>query len=214
MAYTIDHLYKKFLESTDKMGGDFYTIPYMMNRLESSTHDFIGETVKFFENTQEIRDDIRPLYKPLNLPVIQDPNDVNFVVATLPNDYYHLIDAQVKEPGIVVRKTNIIRHGQKEIYFADPNKKPEKEYPIIVIYDTYIRIYTPGTPNQITGFYLKKPTFGDYNAPDLTVEVAVNLPEYAVDKILKNIVSETLIAIGDPRASVQYQDKENYRKRR
>ena len=33
MAYTVEHFYKKVLEGADKMGSDFYTLEYVMNRL-------------------------------------------------------------------------------------------------------------------------------------------------------------------------------------
>ena len=64
MAYTVKHLYTKVLEGTDKLGFDLIPLSVVMNRLETATLDFIGETVKFIENNQEIRDDLRTLYKP------------------------------------------------------------------------------------------------------------------------------------------------------
>ena len=74
MAYTVSHLYDKVTEGLDKMGSDLFTVPYVLNKLEAATYDFIGESVKFIENTQEIRDDIRTLYKPYSWPIVVLPS--------------------------------------------------------------------------------------------------------------------------------------------
>lgn len=215
MAYTVKHLYEKVLEGTDKMGSDFYTVPYVMNRLEAATYDFIGETVKYIENTQEIRDDIRTLYKPFKLNVVDDPNDSSYKSIALPNDYLHLMTAKVIDANVTVRKTRLIRHGQEEIFQTDPDTRATAEYPSIVIYDDILRILSPGNPTSVTGFYIKKPTFGssDIHHEDLESEIAVNLPENATDKIIKNIINDIFISIGDPRAVPQHQVKETYRER-
>lgn len=214
MAYTVDHLYKKVLENSDKMGSDFFTLEYVMNKLETATYDFIGETVKFIENTQEIRDDLLSLYKPFKLPVVTDPNNAEFGAMALPEDYLHLMSARVMDKDIKVRETTLIRHGQDEIFLQDPDTKPTAVYPLLSAYDSYIRVYSPGSPEFITGFYVKKPIFGAYSIHDDTeIEIAVNLPDASTEKIIKTIVNEIFIAVGDPRAQMQYANKETYRKR-
>lgn len=214
MAYTVNHLYKKVLELTDKMGSDFFSIEYVMNRLETAAYDFIGETVKFIENTQEIRDDLLPLYKPFKIEVIVDPNDSDYASIALPKDYLHLMSARVMNSDVAVRETTLIRHGQDEVYLQDPDTKPTAEYPLLSAYDTYIRIYSPGNPEYITGFYIKKPTFGKYSVhDDLDSEIAIDLPDQSLEKVIKTIVNEIFVATGDPRAQAQYSNKETYRKR-
>lgn len=215
MAYTVEHLYKKVLEGTDKMGSDFYPLPYVMNRLQTATFDFIGETVKFIENTQEIRDDIRPLYKPFKIAVVDDPNDASYKSIALPEEYLHLMEGKVVDANVTVRSTRIIRHGQEEIFQSDPDTRATAEYPTIVIYDNIIRILSTGNPTHVEGFYVKKPTFGtdDINHGDIENEIAVNLPDNATDKIIKTIINDIFISVGDPRAQLQHAVKETYRKR-
>lgn len=215
MAYTVNHLYKKVLEGTDKMGSDFYTVPYIMNRLEASTYDFIGETVKYIENTQEIRDDIRTLYKPFKYAVIEDENDSTYKAVSLPEEYLHLMSAKVIDSEVAVRETRIIRHGQEDILETDPDTKATAVYPTLVQYDNVLRIISPGSPTHVTGFFVKKPTFGpsDIHLDDLENEIAVNLPDNAVDKIIKNIINDIFTSTGDERAQGQFQIKETYRKR-
>jgi len=215
MAYTINHLYKKVLEGADKMGSDFFPIEYVMNKLQTATYDFIGETVKYIENTQEIRDDIRTLYKPFNIPTIKDPNDDSYMSIALPNDYLHLMQVKVIDANVEVRKTRLIRHGQEEIFETNPNTQATAMYPTVVLYSDILRILSSdGTPTAIQGFYLMKPTFGLYSRhDDWDYEIAVNLPDQATDKIIKIIINDIFIAVGDPRAQAQYLSTETYRKR-
>lgn len=215
MAYTVKHLYEKVLEGTDKMGSDFFPLKYVMNRLETATFDFIGESVKFIENTQEIRDDIRTLYKPFKISVVDDPNDASYKSIALPSDYLHLMQAKVIDADVKVRQTRIIRHGQEDIFEDDPDTRASAEYPTIIQYEDIIRILSPGNPTHIEGFYVKKPTFGkhDIHHDDLDAEIAVNLPDNSTDKIIKTIINDIFISVGDPRAPIQHQVKETFRRR-
>jgi hypothetical protein len=214
MAYTVDHLYKKVLEGTDKMGSDFFTLPYVMNRLETATNDFIGKTVKYLENTREISDDLMPLYKPYNFPVVVDPNDGDYKVVILPPDYMHLISADVIDEDVTVRETKLYRLGQVSINKRNPNTKPTAEYPTLSTYDTYIRVDSPGTPTFVKGFYLKKPIFGAHGIHDDTdTEIAVDLPETSVDKIIKLIITQIFVSTGDERAPSEFQQAKDFRKR-
>lgn len=211
MAYTVDYFYKKVLEETDKMGSDFLTLPYIMNRLQTATHDFIGETVKFVENTQEIRDDIRTLYKPYNIPVVEVSG---LKTASLPEDYQHMMSAMVTDGETAVRQTAFIRHGQEEIYEADPDTKATAEYPTVFLYQDYMKVISPGNPVYIRGMYIKKPTFGKFGAhDDIETEIAVDLPDHTVDKIIQIMVRNIFTALGDVRVAPQYAMKEDYRKR-
>jgi hypothetical protein len=214
MAYTVDHFYKKVLEGADKMGSDFFTLEYVMNRLETSAFDFIGETVKFIENTQEIRDDLLPLYKPFLLPVIPDPTEDETYLMALPNDYLHLMTVRGIDSEVTVRETTLIRHGQDEIFLQDPDTKPLAEYPLISAHENYLKLYSPGSPTDIRGYYVKRPTFGAYSVhDDIETEIAIDLPDASTEKIIKQIVNDIFIAVGDPRAQMQYTNKETYRKR-
>lgn len=212
MSYTVDHFYKKVLEGTDKMGSDFFTLQYVMNRLETATYDFIGGTVKFIENTQEIRDDLLPLYKSykINVVITGDSKKV-----ALPTDYLHLMSARVIDENVTVRETSIIRHGQDEIYMTDPDTKPTAQYPIISLADSYMDVLSPGMPLWVEGFYLKKPTFGKYSPQDDTEqEIAVNLPDHSTEKIIKILINDIFQATGDARFQMQYQGRKVFRNRK
>lgn len=215
MAYTVNHLYKKVLEGADKMGSDFYSVAYVMRRLEAATYDMIGESVKYIENTQEIRDDIRTLYKPFSLNVIEDPNDSSFKAIELPKDYLHAMQLKVVDANVPVRQTRTIRHGQEEIFQADPDTRATAEYPSIVLYDGIARILSPGNPEKVLGFYVKKPKFGNYDIhhDNLDLEIAVDLPDNVTDKLIKDIINDIFISTGDPRAQGQFQVKETFRQR-
>ena len=197
------------------MGTDLFTVPYVMNRLETATYGFIGQTVKYIENTQEIRDDIETLYKPFKIPVITDPNDPDFKAVVLPSNYLHLMSANVLDNNVTVRSTRIIRHGQEAIYETDPNTRGTAEYPSIVLYNNMLRILSDGEPTFIQGFYVMKPTFGAYltQNDNIETEIAVNLPDNATDEIIKAIINDIFVATGDPRAQVQFMTKEKFRKR-
>lgn len=214
MAYTVQKLYDRVLEGTDKIGSDLFTLPDVMSRVETAAYDFIGETVKYIENTQEIRDDLLPLYKPFTITLIEDPNDANYKVAPVPTDYHHLMQIKVVNESKPVRKTRVIRHGQEEIFEINPNKKATEEYPTVVLYKDYFRIISPGTPVSVTGFYIKKPTFPtlDENS-DLDTEIAVDLPDHSTEKLIKTVITDWLISTGDPRAPMQHQERELYRNR-
>ena len=228
MAYTVSHLYEKVSEGVDKIGSDLFTLKYVMNRLEVATYDFIGETVKYMENTQEMRDDILPLVKPYRWNIIELPEFGGQAISdivlrqygfALPSDYLHLVSFKVigyEDPytGAVqkIRDTRLVRHGQEEIYHTDPHKKPSAEYPLLVLYEDHVRVYGGGIPLNLEGMYITKPTFWVYDEDaDFDVEIAVNLPDNSVEKIIKDVISDILITIGDPRAQVKYQAKEQYR---
>lgn len=212
MAYTVAHFYKKVLEGTDKMGSDFFPLQYVMNRLETATYDFIGATVKFIENTQEIRDDLLPLYKSYKLNVVLTGDSKK---VALPTDYLHLMSARVIDENVTVRETTILRHGQDEIYMMDPDTRPTSQYPILFLADTYIDVKSPGMPLYVEGYYIKKPTFGKYSELDDTeTEIAVNLPDASTEKIIKILINDIFQAIGDPRFQMQYQGRKVFRNRK
>jgi len=215
MAYTVDYLYKKVLDGTDKIGSDFFTIPFIMSRLESATYSFIGETIKYVENTQEIRDDLSPLYKPFRLPVVTDPSNPTFKVVALPGDYLHLLTGKVVDADVPVRETSLIRNGQDEIYTIDPDTKPTAEYPLLLIYADYFKILSPGNPTFLEGAYLKHPIFGKFSQDDdVETEIAVNLPDNSTEQIISKIIKDIFVSTNDPRAQLGYRNEEAYRNRR
>jgi len=179
--YTIDYFYNKFLDSVDKEGSDIYSVPQMMELLQSETYNFIEQTVKYLENTQQIRDLLRPLYKPYTINLIANPTDPKEMLAILPSYYLNLETAKVI--GTNVRKTTILRHGEYDINELNPNKRATEEYPVVLLYQDYISVRGNTNTWQVSGFYVSKPVFGDpYGI--LTNEILVNLPENTVEKIL------------------------------
>jgi hypothetical protein len=215
MAYTVDYLYKKVLDGTDKIGSDFFTIPYVMSKLEAATYGFIGETIKYVENTQEIRDDLSTLYKPFKLPVVQDSENPDFKVVATPKDYVHLLTAKVVDADVQVRETTLIRNGQDEIYTIDPDTKPSAEYPLLSVYANYFKILSPGNPTHLQGAYIKKPTFGKFGPQDdIETEIAVDLPDNSTEKVIKILIKDIFVSTADPRAELGFKNEETYRHRR
>lgn len=224
MAYTVEFAYNKILDSIDKIGSDLITLENVMGRFSVATYDFIGESVKFIDNTQEIHDDIRTLYVPFTFPIVdiasgnpnQDPIDSYGIRGIAwPSNYMHLASARVVGGTTPVRDTRIVRAGQEEPYLINPNRKPTAEYPMLVRYDSYLKYYSPDNENRsIQGWYIKKPTIWQYNeTDDLDSVTIVDLPDHSVEKIMQTVASAILVTLGDPRSPIQIPERENYRQR-
>lgn len=212
MAYTIKYTYEKYLDEMDKIGSDFLTIPYMMKKIISSTYDFIGKTIKYIENTEEISEDIRPLYKPFSLNTVKLEEKKWGIV--YPDDFMYLLRANVIDQNVVVRKTNVIRNSQLDIYLRNPHTRPTAHYPIVVRNSDILTIISDGNPIKLDGVYVKKPIFGNYaEGIDIDKEIIVNLPDIAVEKILQLAVKSTYKSLNDERYDAQNRETDDFRTR-
>ena len=189
MAYTINYFYLKFLDKIDKEGSDIISVPQVMELLESETYNYIKQTVKYNENTGEIRDSIKALSKPLGMNLTQNLNNTEEMIATFPSDYLYLETVKILIPNVDVRKVTILRKGALDINQRNPNKYGTEEYPNVILYQDYLAVYTGATnANKVTGFYISKPIFGDPEG-NVETEIVVNLPDVTVEEILNLMVS-------------------------
>ena len=70
ITYTVTEVKNKINQFADKLGSDYFTLPVLLNRFETSTWDFVGEKLKEIEATQTVTDDISPLIVRANLIVL------------------------------------------------------------------------------------------------------------------------------------------------
>lgn len=208
MAQTIDYFYNKFLVRIDKEGSEIYSPAVVMELLESSTYDFIEETVKYLENTQQLRDALSTLHTPYSLALTVNPSNSEEMLATKPEDYLTLETARVIDSVSTVRTTKLIRKGEVNINRNNPNKKPTAEYPVVIQYQDYIACLGSANQTFVKGFYIARPTFGDVTANQET-EVVVNLPDETLDKIMNKMVNIIHAKEGDPRYQLSYNQEQS-----
>lgn len=216
--YTIDYFEKHIDSLTDKLGSDLFPLPIKMERFQMCTYDFLRESTKWLEATQEISDDIKPLVKHDSLIAINDGNGV--FTAPEPVDYYRLISIM---PLVNVgggnriqkaKKVHILKEGQRQAYERDPHRKPSGLYPHVFRYASVFEVKVE--PNNIDVIdrlkivYVKKPTFGDINNLN---DIVVNLPISAVEQICIKTADSLRFTTGDEAAPSNYQFGTTYGKR-
>lgn len=204
MAYTINYFYEKFLGQIDKEGSDFYPLQVVMEVLETETNNFIEEVLKYDENIQILKDYLLPLYTPYSIPLVANPLNTKELLATLPAEYRNLRTAKVSG----TRKTILIQKGELDINELNPNAKATADYASVIQYQNYLAVYGP-TSGTITGFYLKKPVFGNIDG-DLDSETAVNLPDESVEKIMLLMANNIHAKEGDQRYQLSFNQEKSY----
>lgn len=214
MVYSLLNTHKKLNQLTDKMGSDYFPMPLFLNFFETAAYDFIGERLKHVEKTQEITDDIRPLILSRDVIVSTDPNNSGKVVVPIPANYLRLLAYDVfYKDGSKCRRADLVRHGEAIVNAVNPNTKPTKQYPAITQYESYLEI-NAGTDtvniNKVHLVYCKKPIFpviGNNNNQDLIID----LPDDAIEKILKKTVMNLFNKTGDERTQSAFQLDQAYR---
>lgn len=211
MDYLLSEVKLKLNQLSDKMGSDYFVLPVLLSFFETATYDFVGERLKHIELTQEITDDIKPLIIPKNLPIDEDPNEAGRYIASLPTDYHRLIAQDVFYANNVrCRRSDLIRHAEYSTYKGNPNKQPTKLYPLIMQFADVFQIDAGGeVPTIMKIVYCKKPSFATTN--DLNTRI-VNLPDDAIEKILKVTVTNLFNKTADERTQSSYQLQETYRR--
>ena len=209
--YTIAYLYNRFLDKIDKAGSDIYSVDQFMEILESATYNFLGETIKYNENTQQLRDKLLPLYSDYKITIAENPANAEEMIGTLMDDYFHVESCNVFGSAVTIRNTQLIRKGELDIRRHNPDKKPTEEYPKVIQYKDYFAVYGNTTGTHLTGFYIKKPTFGD-TSNNIITEIAVNLPDQSIQKILLFMVNETYQQQADPRYQLSINEEQAFEK--
>lgn len=209
MAYTLDYFYTKFLNKIDKEGSDFYSLPQIMEFLETETYSFIKEVETYPEVTQARKDLILPLVVTLNVSLAVNPANVKEYIGTIPADYYQL--RSVRKTGNDVRKTSVIRTGEIDIAELNPNKRGTSQYPNVYQYSNYFAVYGASAGDKLNGFYIKKPTFGDPTG-NLEDEITVNLPDSALEEIMNMMVAAINSKEGDQRYQASKIEEQSFGK--
>lgn len=211
MDYTFDETIQKLKIFVDKMGSDYFPSPVLLTYFETATWDFIGERVKHIEKTQEITDDIRNLIVPGNLTVIEDPNDTSRYIASLPVNYHRLISYDVLYADDTrCRRADLLRQAEYQIAKLNPNKKPTKQYPIILQEDGLFQVDAGvDVPSKLLIKYCKKPTFATTGQPTIRI---VNLPDDSIENILLKVVTKIYNKTDDKRIKDSYQLEQAFRK--
>jgi hypothetical protein len=200
MAFSIDYLYNKFLDKIDKQGTNTVSLPRTMEMLVTQTYSFLESIINFNEINQKQRDLVAPLSRPLDLLMAVNPANGEELIAALPQEYYHIETVIPQIPGKTVREISFIRKGELQGQKINSLRTPTDEYPTIIQYSDYVALYGSSVSQgvKMKGWYWKKPEFGNYGG-DISVEIAVDLPDHTVEKILEMMVSSYYNELGDPR---------------
>lgn len=211
MDYQLSEVKTKLNQLSDKMGSDYFVLPVLLNFFETATYDFVGEKLKIIEKTQEIVDDIRPLIIVKDLSCLADPNITGKYIAGLPDDYLRTVAYTVfYADNSQCRRADLMRQAEYQMARLNPNKKPTKDYPLILQEASNFQIDSGSTaPKTLRLTYCKKPSFATTGEPGTRI---VNLPDDAIEEILKITVTNLFNTTADQRTQSSYQLQENYRK--
>lgn len=211
MDYTLAEVYEKLKQLCDKMGSDYFVMPVFLNFFETATFDFVGEKLKHIELTQEVTDDIRTLIEIKNLVISPDPNFSSRYITAIPTDYLRLVAHDVSYlDGSLCRRSDLIRHSEYQHSKRNPNRTPTKSYPLIIQRSDTFQIDAGISIASIMVLtYCKKPSFATTNNTNTRI---VNLPDDAIEKILKTTVTNLFNTTADQRVQSSAQLDESYRK--
>lgn len=211
MDYQLAEVHEKLKQLSDKMGSDYFPLPLFINFFETATYDFVGEKLKIVEKTQEVTDDIRDLILPVDIPITVDPNQSDKYIAALPTNYLRQVAYDVLYTGTErCRRADLIRQAEYSTAKLNPNKQPTKDYPLILQFASTFQIDAGVTvPVKFRLTYAKKPTFATTGQPGTRI---VNLPDDAIEEVLKITVTNLFGKTADERQQPSYQLQEAYRK--
>lgn len=216
-VYTVEYCDKYLDELLDKMGSDYFPLEVKFGRLVNVTYDFIRESCKYLEGTQEISDDLKPLL--VRVPHVMTATATQGVWEIAePNDYIRLISI---EPYALVngidtrkfKKVHINKEGQRLAYERDPFRKPSALYPVIFRLSNIFEVRVgDDTDTYSKAFisYIKKPTFGDIENDN---DILLNLPDIAMEMILAKTAESLRFTTGDEIANSVYQFDQTFGKR-
>lgn len=211
MEYSLAEVHEKLKQLADKMGSDYFVLPVFVNFFETATYDYVGEKLKIVEKTQEITDDIRDLIVPKDINIAPDPTIANKYIAPIPTDYLRLVAHSILyADNTECKRSDLVRYAEYSTTRRNPNTKPDKNYPAILQFEGYFQIDSGSTiPTKMRLIYCKKPSFASIGQPGTRI---VNLPDDAIEKILKITVTNLFNKTADERTQSSYQLQETYQK--
>jgi len=185
----------------DKNGSDYHSLPVKLDRFILTTYSIIRSGLVYFEASQSINDDIRPLIveKP-DVSIIRD-NVLNVWKVPEPADYYRLVHVfPMVDNRKIAREIKIIKSGQEE-YENNPFREPTAEYPMVYRMSDFFQINTGSEDNTVyTSAYLKyckHPTFATLEEPDKRI---VNLSLETILRICNETADSFRYTTGDDSA--------------
>lgn len=215
MSYTVNEMYNRVLEESDKLGSDYFTLVQVKNAFKKEVLDFVGARAKDAELNQEVTDDIRSLVVPTTINFIPNPDDAKAVMAALPNNYFAKLSLNVLySDGLTSRVPTIERFGENNTNSVSPYKKPERMYPLIQQFANYFNVkcgipaFSPITPQKLVIVYIKKPTFGNQ-----VNDICVDLPDQVCESMFANVATNFFLTTGDERAGSNFQADRTYREK-
>lgn len=233
MSYTIQYCDDYMDQKLDKLGSDYFSLPIKFMQFKEATWDFIRESTKFAEATQEVSDDINTLVKIsyqslIHLTGTQDrywecnyPSDYHRLISTIPMyvDFDSKLISEDYQPEDLenekINEIRIIKLGQEDYYQRSPNKEATPEYPLVLRLNKKLRFnfgIDDGTEYKKAKIvYYSAPVFGDEN--DLS-NIIVNLPELTIQKIMDRACSALRTITGDEHAQLNYQFDQTFGKRK
>lgn len=208
MDYSLTAVHRKMREELDKIGSDYFPLPILLNKFQKASLDFIGEKLKMVELNQTVTDDIRPLIKNLEIPLIVDPNATrpHQYIAAVPNDYLRLLRCSVRFVGETQsRRVTMTSHGELDPSYASPYKEPSNDYPLVTQFENYFGVHTNNlagiAPEKFILTYGKLPSIANINDGGTRI---INLPDDAIEEILSNMRTQALSTAGDQRGQQSY----------
>jgi len=196
----------------DKNGSDYHSLPVKLERFIALSYSVIKSDLVYFDATQAISDDIRPLIvERSDVSIIKDNG---FWKVPEPSDYYRLVLAFPLLKGEkIAREVKIIKHGQEE-YELNPFREPTAQYPIVYRMADFFQIKTGrDDKNEYDSAYIKyckHPTFATIDELDKRI---VNLPLETIIRICDETADSFRYTTGDPSAPAVDQFNSKFGKR-
>lgn len=211
MEYTLEEVHYTLQQFADKVDSDYFTLPELLNHFSVSANKFISERLDNVEKTQQITDDILPLVVPVNIPVVQDPNDVRRYIAPLPARYLRLISYDVLySDGTSCRRADKMRQSEYKTSSNNPYRRGTKQNPIILQENNLFQIDAgPGVPDSIKIVYGKKPSIAKTNQKTRRI---IDLPDESIDKIILDTISRLFNRTGDQRIQSNLHLEDTFKK--
>lgn len=217
---TINEFDRYVDELLDKMGSDYFPLPVKLNRFKSLALGFIRENTKFIQLTQEISEDLQPLFVRRYVNVAPTGDD-SIKQISIPDDLFRLSslkifhstnpiftdDGTIENPeqnNTRIKKLNFIKDGQENAYQRDPYKMATPHYPNLLQYSGKYRIDFGTEPdmnyNKAVITYIKHPTFGR----GLDDQI-INLHDVLVERIALKTADSLRMGVGDESAPLNFE---------
>ena len=226
---TVGEFDKYLDELLDKMGSDYFPLPIKYNRFVSLTLGFIRENTRFLQISQEISEDIQPLFT-REYVVVNDSDSDSVKFINKPSNLFRLGSIKIfrettgdilqqsgsfyESPNLhntKIRKINFIRDGEENAYSMNPFKKATPIYPNLIQFGGFYRIDFGKKPdinyNRALITYVKEPKFGDVS--NLNAQI-VNLHKVLIERIVLKTADSLRIGTGDETSGMTFEFNKRY----